>query len=192
MGAFAPTPKLSMEQMQWAKDNVLLPAVRGLASEGCLFQGVLYAGLMLTGDGIKTLEFNARFGDPETQAILPLLETDLMDIIDVVRAGRLKELDIRWRSGAAATVVMASGGYPADYHKGYAIEGLNEAEAMDGITVFHSGTKLDRGVFVTNGGRVLGVTAAAGTLEGAIRSAYAGVEAIRFKDSQWRRDIGRK
>jgi phosphoribosylamine---glycine ligase len=193
MGAFAPTPKLSAEQMAWAKENVLLPAVRGLAAEGCPFKGVLYAGLMLTKGGIKVLEFNARFGDPETQVILPLLETDLMDVIEAVREERLAGLDVRWSGGAAAVVVMASGGYPVDYKKGYPIEGLDEAEALAGVTVFHSGTKrAESRSLVTSGGRVLGVTAVASTLRDAIARAYEGVPAIRFEGCQYRSDIGKK
>jgi phosphoribosylamine--glycine ligase len=192
MGAFAPMPKLSDKEIEWAKEHVLLPAVRGLAEEGCPFRGVLYAGLMLTRGGIKALEFNARFGDPEAQAILPLLETDLVDIIQTVREGRLAQLGIRWRAGAAAVVVMASGGYPGEYRRGYPIDGIEDAEALPGVTVFHSGTKMTGEGPVTNGGRVLGVTAAAPTLEAAVRQAYAGAERIRFMNSHMRRDIGQK
>jgi phosphoribosylamine--glycine ligase len=192
MGAFAPTPKFSAGQIEWAKEHVLLPAVRGLAAEGCPFSGILYAGLMLTAQGIKVLEFNARFGDPETQAVLPLLQTDLVDIIDAVRRQRLAELDIRWSDGAAAVVVMASGGYPGSYEKGLPITGIGAAEALQGVTVFHSGTKGSGGSFATNGGRVLGATAAGDTLQGAIGRAYQAVEQIHFPGSHCRRDIGKK
>jgi phosphoribosylamine---glycine ligase len=192
MGAFAPTPKFSAEQTDWAIQHVLLPAIRGLANEGCPFKGVLYAGLMLTPDGIRVLEFNARFGDPETQVILPLLKTDLLDIMEAIRNERLAELDIQWSRGAAAVVVLASGGYPGVYPKGYPITGLDKAGALADITVFHSGTKLAGGDVVTNGGRVLGVTAVSDRLAAAINLAYEGVDAIHFRDCQFRRDIGRK
>lgn len=192
MGAFAPTPKLSAAQAQWAKDNVLLPAVRGMAAEGCPFRGILYAGLMLTQNGIKVLEFNARFGDPETQALLPLLKTDLMDIMEAIREERLAALDIQWSEGAAAVVVMASGGYPGKYQKGYPINGLYYAATLDDIIIFHSGTTLVDDKLVTNGGRVLGVTAVAETLDEAIARAYDCVGRVSFKDNHFRGDIGRK
>jgi phosphoribosylamine--glycine ligase len=192
MGAFAPAPAMTAEQIEWARERVLLAAVRGLAEEGCPFKGVLYAGLMLTADGIKALEFNARFGDPETQVLLPLLGTDLMDIIEAVREGKLSDFEIRWNGGAAAVVVLASGGYPGEYKKGYPITGLEGAEALPGAVVFHSGTKLSGGAYVTNGGRVLGVTATGDTLDLAIGRAYDAAARIRFEGSMYRRDIGRK
>jgi phosphoribosylamine---glycine ligase len=191
MGAFAPTATLSKEQIEQVTEQVLLRAVRGMKAEGWPFQGILYAGLMLTSQGVKVLEFNARFGDPETQAVLPLLKTDLLDIMEAIRSGRLAELDVQWHPGAAATVVMASGGYPGSYQKGYPIEGIEAAEAQ-GALVFHSGTKLRDGRFVTNGGRVLGITAAADSLDQAIVAAYAAAERISFENSHYRRDIGRK
>ena len=191
MGAFAPSAKLTKAQIEQMKQQVLLPAIRGMAAEGCPFKGILYAGLMLTKDGVKVLEFNARFGDPETQAVLPLLKTDLLDIIEAIREERLAELDVQWHSGAAASVVMASGGYPGQYAKGYAISGIDAAEAA-GALVFHSGTKLVGNKYFTSGGRVLGVTAVADQLDQAIASAYAAVEKVGFKDCHYRRDIGRK
>ena len=192
MGAFAPSPKLSAEELDWAKQNVLQRAVEGMDREGRPFKGVLYAGLILTREGIKVLEFNARFGDPETQALLPLLKTDLVEIIEAVRSGRLNELDIEWSNGAAATVVMASGGYPGTYRKGYPISGIEDAEALPGVKVFHSGTKQTPDGPVTGGGRVLGVTAVADTLTKAALQAYAGAGRIRFADSHMRLDIGGK
>jgi phosphoribosylamine---glycine ligase len=192
MGAFAPTPKLTAAQVEWAKETVLMPAVRGLAAEGCPFKGILYAGLMLTRTGIRVLEFNARFGDPETQVILPLLETDLLDIILAIRDERLSKLDIQWSGGAAAVVVMASGGYPGAYKKGYPVNGLTHAAATENVIVFHSGTRLAGGELVTNGGRVLGVTAVADTLDGAICHAYEALGGVNFQDNQYRSDIGRK
>jgi phosphoribosylamine--glycine ligase len=192
MGAFAPTPAISQEQIEWAREHVLMAALHGMAKEGCPFKGVLYAGLMFTKRGVRVLEFNARFGDPETQVILPLLQTDLMDILLAVREERLAELNIQWRGGAAAVVVMASGGYPGEYQKGYTITGLQAASALQDVIVFHGGTKLQGGEIVTNGGRVLGVTAAAPNLNKAIDRAYAALEGISFKDCHYRRDIGKK
>jgi phosphoribosylamine--glycine ligase len=192
MGAFAPTPALSAEQLAWAGANVLLAAVRGMAEEGCPFRGVLYAGLMLTKGGIRVLEFNARFGDPETQAILPLLRTDLMDILLAVREGTLAGLDIRWSGEAAAVVVIASGGYPGEYKKGYPVSGLHDAATLENVMLFHSGTKLSGGGLVTNGGRVLGVTAVAPELRGAIGRAYEAAAVIGFEGSRYRKDIGKK
>ncbi len=192
MGAFAPTPKFSQEQIDWATEHVLLKAVRGMEAEGCPFSGILYAGLMLTKDGIKVLEFNARFGDPETQVILPLLHTDLLEIILAIRGQRLDCQPVRWSKSAAAVVVLASGGYPANYQKGYPISGLEEAAAQPGVTLFHSGTKREGEALVTNGGRVLGVTATADALDKAISLAYDAVERLSFTGCQYRHDIGRK
>ncbi len=192
MGAFAPTPKFSQEQIDWATEHVLLKAVRGMAAEGCPFCGILYAGLMLTKNGIKVLEFNARFGDPETQVILPLLETDLLEIMLAIRGQRLDCQPVRWSKGAAAVVVVASGGYPANYQKGHPISGLDEAAAQPGVTLFHSGTKRDGEALVTNGGRVLGVTAMAETLDKAVGLSYDAVGRVSFTGCQYRRDIGRK
>ena len=191
MGAFAPTPKFTVEQLEWAKEHVLLPAIMAMEAEGCPFRGILYAGLMLTKYGIRVLEFNARFGDPETQVILPLLKTDLLDIMIAIREGRLAELKVQWSDGAAAVVVMASGGYPGSYQKGYVIDGLKGAYAQD-VIVFHSGTALTGGSVVTNGGRVLGITAVAEDLESAIGKAYAATGGISFEGCHYRRDIGRK
>lgn len=192
MGAFAPTPAMSAEQIRWATEHVLLAAVRGMAEEGCPFKGVLYAGLMLTAGGIRALEFNARFGDPEAQVLLPLLKTDLMDVIEAVRGGTLDALDVRWNHEAAAVVILASGGYPGEYTKGYPIAGLEEAEGMPGATIFHSGTKRAGGGYVTGGGRVLGVTAVGDTLDSAVGRAYEAAARIRFEGCAYRRDIGRK
>ena len=191
MGAFAPTTTLTPEMVDEMTRSVLMKAVQGMAAEGCPFRGVLYAGLMLTAQGVRVLEFNARFGDPETQVILPLLETDLVDILLAVRAGTLADLPIRWRQGAAAVVVMASGGYPGHYAKGFPVEGLAAAREM-GALLFHSGTRVTGGQLVTNGGRVLGVAACADGLTEAIDRAYAAVERVRFAGCHFRRDIGRK
>ncbi len=190
MGAFAPTPTLSDEQIREAGEQVLQRAVGAMAAEGCPFRGILYAGLMLTPQGVRVLEFNARFGDPETQVVLPLLETDLLDIIMAIGQRRLREMDIRWKSGAAAAVVLASGGYPGAYRTGYAIEGLRDA-CDAGALLFHSGTAVQEGVVRTAGGRVLSVAATADSLAQAIERAYAAAQRIRFDDCYYRRDIGK-
>ena len=188
MGAYAPVPDVSVEDVARYTREVLEPAVRGMAAEGRRYVGVLYAGLMLTPDGVRTLEFNCRFGDPETQALLPLLETQLYDVMNACVEGRLKSLDVRWKSGACATVVLASAGYPGDYTKGVPITGL--AGVPEDIHVFHAGTKRSGEQIVTAGGRVLAVTAVADTLALALERAYVGVERIHFEGRQFRRDIG--
>jgi phosphoribosylamine--glycine ligase len=170
--------------------NIFRPTIDALAKEGRTFKGVIYFGLMLTPNGPKVVEYNARFGDPETQPILSMLDTDILDIFEAVIDERLDEINIKWKSGSACCVVMASGGYPVAYEKGYEISGLQDVP--EDITVFHAGTKLENGKYLTSGGRVLGVTATAATLTDAIRKAYDGVEKISFKDAHFRRDIGKK
>lgn len=161
-----------------------------LQAEGRPFQGVLYFGLMLTPEGPKVVEYNARFGDPECQAVLSLLESDLMDILLACRNGTLDQLDIRWKDAAACCLVMASGGYPEAYRTGYPITGLEEAGNT--ATIFHAGTKLGPdGTIVTSGGRVLGVTAVGGDLDAAIGAAYRSAQHISFTDAHVRTDIGR-
>ncbi|MDD3243743.1 MAG: phosphoribosylamine--glycine ligase [Eubacteriales bacterium] len=189
MGAFAPTPKLSHGDILYVKEHILQRAVDALSAEGCPFMGVLYAGIMMTPVGIKVIEFNARFGDPETQVILPLLRSDLMDIMQAIDARKLDACKVEWQPGAAAVVVMASEGYPGSYEKGKEISGLTSA---DGVTVYHAGTKNVDGRVVTNGGRVLGVTAVGNDLPQAIAAAYRGVEQIHFEGAQYRKDIGQK
>jgi len=159
MGTYAPAPVVTDAIRQQVIDEILLPAVMAMAAEGRPYKGVLYAGLMITKEGPKTIEFNARFGDPETQVILPLLETDLVDICEAVVDGTLDQQTITWAEGAAVCVVMASGGYPGDFSKGQEITGLNEADSMSGVITFHAGTGSSSGKVVTAGGRVLGVTA---------------------------------
>ncbi|NHM28277.1 phosphoribosylamine--glycine ligase [Desulfofundulus sp. TPOSR] len=190
MGAYAPAPVCTPEVYRTALEDILIPTVRAMAAEGRPYRGVLYAGLMVTGEGPKVLEFNARFGDPEAQPVLILLETDLVEIIEAVLSGRLAEKEIRWRPGAAVCVVLASGGYPGPYRKGYPISGLDRVPPD--VMVFHAGTALEDGRLVTAGGRVLGVTAAAETIPAAIEKAYAAVEQIHFEGMHYRRDIGRK
>jgi len=163
--------------------------VRGLQADGLVFKGLLYPGLMLTRDGIKVLEFNCRFGDPETQAFMPLLKTDLVEAMEAVIDGRLAGCALEWREEAAVCVVMASGGYPGEYAKGREIQGIDAAESAPGVTVFHAGTRLAEGRLVTAGGRVLGVTALGADVRAARQNAYAAVEKIHFQDAHYRRDI---
>jgi len=191
MGAYAPTPVCTPEIYARVTEEILAPTVRALRETGTPYRGVLYAGLMLTPEGPKVLEYNVRFGDPEAQPLLALLETDLVDIAEAVIEGRLHEVDLSWRPGAAVCVVLASGGYPGDYRKGLVIGGLDAAE-LTGTLVFHAGTAERDGRLVTAGGRVLGVTAVAGELPEAIRQAYAAARLISFEGVHFREDIGRK
>jgi phosphoribosylamine--glycine ligase len=170
--------------------EIFLPTVAALKAEGRPFKGVIYFGLMLTKDGPRVVEYNARFGDPETQPILSMLDTDLLDIFQACVDGTLDQVDIKWKSGAACCLVLASGGYPVKHQSGYPISGLAEAEAL-GATVFHAGTKAEDGAVLTAGGRVLGVTATGGTLEEAIAAAYAAAKPVSFQDMHFRTDIGK-
>lgn len=191
MGTISPNPFYTDALAQTCMDTIFLPTIRALQQEGRPFKGCLYFGLMLTPDGPKVIEYNARFGDPEAQVVLPRLKTDLVDILLAVREERLEEQPIEWNDGAAACVVMASGGYPGSYPKGLEITGLDENGQVDGATVYHAGTKLENGKFYTSGGRVLGVTATGATLEEALQKAYAAVEKIHFDGAHYRRDIGK-
>lgn len=186
MGTFSPSYKVNAAMEKRIYDEVLKPTLDGLISEGIEFKGVLYAGLMIDGNDIKVLEFNARFGDPETQVILPRLKTDLFDIFEACIDGTLDKIDIQWDGGAAVCVMLASGGYPEAYEKGKEIKigGLD-----DDIIAFHSGTKMTGGKLVTNGGRVIGVTAVAPTLKEARNSAYRNVKKISFDKMHYRTDI---
>ncbi len=191
MGAFAPTPALDAQAIEAVRKTVLQPVVDGMAAEGSPYIGVLYAGLMLTADGPKVLEFNCRFGDPETQVVLPLLEGDLAALFGACIDGTLKPDDVVCKPGAAATVVMASGGYPGAYTKGKVIQGIDKANAIEGVQVFEAGTRRDaQGTRVTSGGRVLAVTGIGNNLQQALTKAYQGVGAISFEGAMWRRDIG--
>lgn len=189
MGAFAPSPLYTEEIAERTEKEILIPTLNAMNSEGFTFKGVLYVGLMLTKDGPKVVEYNARFGDPETQVVLPLLESDLFAIMRAVREGRLAETDIRWKEESAACIVLASGGYPGKYESGKLISGLEDAEAA-GATVYHAGTKKTDAGYVTAGGRVLGVTALGDTLADVVHSAYAAAEKIHFDGAHMRRDIG--
>jgi phosphoribosylamine--glycine ligase len=188
MGAYAPAPIATPALMDEVTRTILQPAVDGLRADGRPFVGVLYAGLMVTADGPRVIEFNCRFGDPETQVILPLLETDLLDVVEACVEGNLATQEIKWKRGAAACVVLASEGYPAEYPMGRVITGL--ATAHDHALVFHAGTALNEGQVVTAGGRVLGVTGWAETLPAALQHAYRAVGAIHFEGMQYRKDIG--
>lgn len=187
MGAYAPATMIDETLLEKVIKQVLKPTIKGLQKMGIKYQGVLYAGLMLTKDGPKVLEFNCRFGDPETQPQMVLLKTDLVQLIKAVIKGRLVSQSLRFRAGASACVVLASKGYPGTYRVGYPITGLTKAPV-----VFHSGTKLVKGKVVTSGGRVLCVTAKNKTLKKAIKSAYQQVKKIKFKNMCFRQDIGRK
>ena len=191
MGAFCPSPKYTPEIAQTCMETIFRPTIAAMNKEGRPFKGVIYFGLMRTPDGPRVVEYNARFGDPETQPILSMLETDLLDIFEAVVDEKLDTVDIRWKSGAACCVVMASGGYPTAYKKGYEITGLDRVP--EDIIVYHAGTKrAGDGKILTNGGRVLGVTALGSDLPAAIARAYAGVSCIDFTDAHYRTDIGKK
>ena len=190
MGAYAPAPVMTPELVQTVYDTILVPVVQGLANEGITYQGCLYAGLMITAGGPKVVEFNCRFGDPETQAVLPLLDGDLAQIMYACTQGTLRRDMVHWKQGAACCVIMASKGYPASSHKGDVISGLDAVDVD--VVVFHSGTKKADGLYQTNGGRVLGVTAVGDSLQEAIDKAYANVRRISFDGQQVRSDIGAK
>jgi phosphoribosylamine--glycine ligase len=190
MGAVSPGAVLSAKQMQEMQDTIFQPTIDALREAGCRFKGVIYFGLILTPDGPKVIEYNARFGDPEAQTVLPRLQTDLVDIMEAVLDDCLDGLPIHYSDDCSCCIVMASGGYPGAYQTGFPIEGLNQIQA--GVLVFHAGTKYDElGRIVTAGGRVLGVTALAKTLPEAIDLAYAAVGMISFQDCHYRKDIGR-
>lgn len=192
MGTVAPNPYYTADIAQQCTDTIFLPTIRAMQEEGRPFTGCLYFGLMLTPKGPKVIEYNCRFGDPETQVVLPLLDTDLVDIMLAIWNGTLDQLDIRWKNGCAACVVMASGGYPKKYVTGLPISGLDENGQTANCFVYHAGTKLDDETFLTAGGRVLGVTATAETLPEALETAYAGVKTISFQDAHFRKDIGQR
>lgn len=192
MGTFSPSRLYDAAKAEECMKNIFLPTVKAMQAEGRPFKGVLYFGLMMTAAGVRVIEYNARFGDPETQVVLPRLKTDLVDIIEAVIDGRLDEIEIEWEDNAAVCVVLASGGYPVKYATGYEISGLDEIARYDDLTVFHAGTKRDGDKLVTAGGRVLGITAVAENLDAAIRRAYEGVEMVSFKDCHFRHDIGIK
>ncbi|NLY42673.1 MAG: phosphoribosylamine--glycine ligase [Clostridiaceae bacterium] len=192
MGTFSPSRIYTPEIAAYCMENIFKPTVRTMREEGRMFKGILYFGLIITKDGVKVLEYNARFGDPEAQVVLPRLKTDLVEICNAVIDERLSDIDITWEDNAAVCVIMASGGYPQKYKTGYTIHGIKDAQALEGIIVFHAGTKCVEGETVTAGGRVLGVTAIGSDLDDAIKKAYEGVQKISFTDMHYRKDIGRK
>ena len=192
MGTVAPNPCYTPELAAECMEKIFLPTVAAMEKEGCPFKGCLYFGLMMTPDGPKVIEYNCRFGDPETQVVLPLLESDLLKIMLATTNGTLGETEVKFSSGAAACVILASGGYPVAYEKGKEISGLTEGQLTDAgdVTVYHAGTAIQDGKLVTHGGRVLGVTATAPTLEEALRKAYAATDRISFDKMHKRTDIG--
>ncbi len=192
MGTFSPSRIYTKEISDICMEKIFKPTVSALKKEGREFKGIIYFGLMITKDGPKVIEYNARFGDPETQVILPRLDFDLFDIFEACVDGKLDKLDIKWKDNAAACVILASGGYPESYEKGFTINGLDKCAKMDNIYIYHAGTAFKDCKFVTNGGRVLGVTGVGKNLDEAIKMAYKGVEFINFKNAHFRRDIGIK
>jgi phosphoribosylamine---glycine ligase len=192
MGAYSPAPVVTPAIHDKAMTEVMRRTIDGMAAEGRPYRGVLYAGLMIDGDSVKTLEFNARFGDPECQPLLMRMKSDIVPVLLAVANGDISSVQIEWHDRAAVCVVMAAAGYPGDYRKGDEISGLAEAAAIPDLVVFHAGTTARDGAFCTNGGRVLGVTALGDTVQQAITRAYAGVEAISWPGVHYRRDIGKK
>lgn len=191
MGTVSPNPYYTDEIAEECMNTIFLPTIEAMNKEGRTFKGCLYFGLMLTQKGPKVIEYNCRFGDPETQVVLPRLKTDIMDIFDAINNETLSDLDIEWDDRACTCVIMASGGYPKSYLKGIEINGLTDGQ-LDGVTVYHAGTKRDGDKLVTSGGRVLGVTALGESIEDALAKSYTGVEKIKFDGAHYRKDIGQK
>lgn len=192
MGAFSPSQFYTEDMAEFCMDNIFLPTIDAMNKEGRSFKGVLYFGLIITQAGPKVLEYNARFGDPETQVVLPRLNSDLIDIMDAVIDGQLHKLNIQWDDSACICVIMASGGYPQDYQKGFRITGLETIKDKEGIFVFHAGTKKVGNEYYTNGGRVLGITTMGENLNEARDKAYKQISAIHFDGAYYRSDIGKK
>jgi phosphoribosylamine--glycine ligase len=190
MGAYSPAPVMTPEMTRRTMDEIVLPTVRAMKQMGMPYKGVLFAGLMITRDGPKLIEFNVRFGDPETQVLMLRLMSDLVPALIAARDGQLKNFDLRWYPDAALTVVMAAKGYPGDYVRGSLIEGLDAAAEVEGVEIFHAGTKADGGRIVANGGRVLNVTALGKTVSEAQARAYQAIDRIRWPEGFCRRDIG--
>ena len=192
MGTYSPTPQLPQSVIEESIRRILQPVAKAMVAEGKPYRGVLYGGLMVTAEGPKVIEFNARFGDPETQVVLPRLETDLLEVLEAVVDGRLAEVNLTWRKEAAVCVILASEGYPGTYPKGRIIQGLfsPEEQQQREVYLFHSGTNRENGQWLTNGGRVLGVTALGQDLAAARDKAYQAIEGIQFEGMHYRRDIG--
>lgn len=191
MGTVSPNPYYTQEVAKECMDKIFIPTINAMNNEGRTFKGCLYFGLMITPKGPKVIEYNCRFGDPETQVVLPRLKTDIVDIFEAIDNETLSDLDVEWSDDACACVIMASGGYPKSYPKGIEITGLSNGQ-LDGVTVYHAGTKLQDNKLVTSGGRVLGVTALGDTLENALKKSYDAVEKINFEGAHYRRDIGKR
>ena len=191
MGTYAPAPVMTTEMTERAVEEILKPTIAAMAKEGRPYTGCLYLGLMITSEGPKVVEFNARFGDPETQVVLPLLDGDLVEIMCACADGTLADVPIHWKDGAAVCVVLAAGGYPASYEKGHEITGIADAEAM-GALVFHAGTAKKDDALVTNGGRVLGVVGMGADIASAVKAAYNAVDRISFQDAYHRKDIAHR
>lgn len=190
MGTFSPSQRLNPTLLQDIRDKILDPFIRGIQQDNLYFRGMLFPGLMLTKDGPRVLEFNCRFGDPETQVLLPRLKTDIVDLLEATITEKLDSVTAEWDTRCAVCVVMASGGYPGKYKTGQKIVGLEHVDQMDGVIVFHAGTQLRENRILTSGGRVLGVTAVGDTLLAAKRRAYDAVEKVEFNGRYFRRDIG--
>lgn len=191
MGTVSPNPYYTQEVAKECMDKIFMPTINAMNNEGRTFKGCLYFGLMITPKGPKVIEYNCRFGDPETQVVLPRLKTDIVDIFEAIDNETLSDLDVEWSDDACTCVIMASGGYPKSYPKGIEITGLSNGQ-LDGVTVYHAGTKLQDNKLVTSGGRVLGVTALGDTLENALKKSYDAVEKIHFEGAHYRRDIGKR
>ena len=193
MGTVSPNPYYTEEVAKECMEKIFLPTMNAMNAEGRTFEGCLYFGLMITPKGPKVIEYNCRFGDPETQVVLPMLDADLYEIFEAVYNHELDKLDIKWHKGSCACVVMASGGYPESYPKGIEMNGFDDKGQIDGCFVYHAGTKLsENGKFLTNGGRVIGVTAKGDTLQNALDTAYKGVSGISFEGAHYRKDIGQR
>ena len=190
MGTVSPNPYYTQEVAKECMDKIFMPTINAMNNEGRTFKGCLYFGLMITPKGPKVIEYNCRFGDPETQVVLPRLKTDIVDIFEAIDNETLSDLNVEWSDDACACVIMASGGYPKSYPKGIEITGLSNGQ-LDGVTVYHAGTKLQDNKLVTSGGRVLGVTALGDTLENALKKSYDAVEKIHFEGAHYRHDIGK-
>ena len=191
MGTVSPNPYYTEEVAAECMDKIFMPTINAMNQEGRTFKGCLYFGLMITPKGPKVIEYNCRFGDPETQVVLPRLKTDIIDIFEAINNETLSELDIEWSEKACACVIMASGGYPKSYKKGVEITGLTLGQ-LDGVTVCHAGTKIENDKLVTSGGRVLGVTALGDSLADALKKSYEAVENIHFDNAHYRKDIGKR
>jgi phosphoribosylamine--glycine ligase len=192
MGAYSPAPVVTDEIFNFATEKIAYPLIKEMKKRGIVFKGIIYAGLMITDDGVKVLEFNARMGDPETQPVLMRMKSDIIPVIEAAIDGKLNEIKLEWYDEATVCVVMASGGYPKSYEKGYEITGIEDAEKSENIKVFHAGTKIENGKLINSGGRVLGITARHKDLKVAIQDAYKAVEKINWKDVFYRKDIGKK